>query len=87
MNKLSKSANSRSGLKAAKDMMDSSVCRKHLLEVQAQQIIKVFSGIKVADIPVEQPSKFELVINLKTAKAMGVTVYPALLLRADKLIE
>jgi putative ABC transport system substrate-binding protein len=57
------------------------------LEVQAQQIIKVFSGIKVADIPVEQPTKFELVINLKTAKAMGVTVYPALLLRADKLIE
>lgn len=55
--------------------------------MQAQQIIKVFSGIKVADIPVEQPTKFELVINLKTAKAMGVTVYPALLLRADKLIE
>jgi putative ABC transport system substrate-binding protein len=56
-------------------------------EVMPQQIIKLFRGIKVADVPVEQPTKFELVINLKTAKAMGVTVSPALLLRADKLIE
>jgi putative tryptophan/tyrosine transport system substrate-binding protein len=57
------------------------------VEVMPQQIVKLFRGIKVAEIPVEQPTKFELVINLKTAKAMGVTVPPALLLRADKLIE
>jgi putative tryptophan/tyrosine transport system substrate-binding protein len=57
------------------------------VEVMPQQIIKLFRGIKVADVPVEQPTKFELVINLKTAKAMDVTVSPALLLRADKLIE
>jgi putative ABC transport system substrate-binding protein len=57
------------------------------VEVMSRQIIKLFWGIKVADVPVEQPTKFELVINLKTAKAMGVTVPPALLLRADKLIE
>jgi putative tryptophan/tyrosine transport system substrate-binding protein len=57
------------------------------VKVMPQQIVKLFRGIKVADIPVEQPTKFELVINLKTAKVMGVTVPAALLLRADKLIE
>jgi putative tryptophan/tyrosine transport system substrate-binding protein len=57
------------------------------VEVMPQQIIKLFQGAKVANVPVEQPTKFELVINLKTAKAIGVTVSPALLLRADKLVE
>jgi putative tryptophan/tyrosine transport system substrate-binding protein len=58
-----------------------------LFELLAQQAAKLLRGTKVADIPVEQPTKFELVINLRTAKAMGVTVPPPLLLRADKLIE
>jgi putative tryptophan/tyrosine transport system substrate-binding protein len=53
----------------------------------ARQLDKVFRGSKIADIPVEQPTKFELVINLKTAKAMGVTVPEALSVRADKVIE
>ena len=56
-------------------------------EITAQQIVKLFRGSKVADIPIEQATKFELVINLKTAKAMGVTVPEALLVRADKVIE
>jgi putative ABC transport system substrate-binding protein len=44
------------------------------VEVMTQQLVKLFHGIKVADIPVEQPAKFELVINLKTANALGLTV-------------
>jgi putative tryptophan/tyrosine transport system substrate-binding protein len=56
-------------------------------EVTAQQIVHLFSGSKVVDIPVEQATKFELVINLKTANAMGVTVPATLVARADKVIE
>jgi putative ABC transport system substrate-binding protein len=59
------------------------LCYRHVVSL----VDKVLRGAKPADLPIEQPSKFELVVNLKTASALGMTISPTLLLRADEVIE
>jgi putative ABC transport system substrate-binding protein len=58
-----------------------------LFSMAADQVAKILQGANPSDLPVRQATRFELVINLKTAKALGITIPPSLLLRADEVIQ
>jgi putative ABC transport system substrate-binding protein len=68
-------------------LMSYGVDRSAMMDRTAALVVKILKGAKPADLPLEQAAKFELVVNLKTAKAIGVTLPTAILLRADQVIE
>jgi putative ABC transport system substrate-binding protein len=67
--------------------MSYSVSFAEAFPMTAISVVKILHGAKPADLPVEQPTKFDLVINMKTANALGLTVPPTLIARADDVIE
>ena len=67
--------------------MSCGATQSEIYTIAAEQVAKILEGVRPSELPLRQATRFELVINNRTAKALGLTIPPSLLLRADEVIE